>query len=439
MNTLDARPQAEPIAPAPESRSHYDEVHCRVVAALSQETVPGQRVPSDRQLAQQFGVSNVTIGRVMHDLQRAGIVQRVPGKGTYLNGETLPALKDGPSAASSIPPNGNPHNGYDGAARRGTSPNARPQAGEVEAFAWIVASFKPDDIHIIAERWALRACSSIERSVQRAGGRTMLTNSAVAGNPIEVLQNLRGRGVNQIIIISDQVFQDCPELGYYLLNEQEQRPTAEGAWSVVQIPLGTPPWPFDAVRFDDERGVYAAVSHLWNLGHRAIAYAALDTSDPLVRSWVEVRVQAFERAVSALSGGQARGTVLRGKWSPDEVNWHLPAADVADRLLNDAACAPITGLVAANDAIAAVIIETVRQHGRRVPEDLSVVGFDDEPWSSSRGLTTIHVPVEEIGEQAARLALRRLAEPDHSQRIEIVLQPILVVRETTAKCLSAQT
>ncbi len=433
MSILDASLQADPLSPSGDGRSHYDEVHRRVVATLSQEIAPGERVPSDRQLAQQFGVSNVTIGRVMHDLQRAGIVQRVPGKGTYFSGETLrvpalPALNDARTASS----NGLPHR-VDGNAPQAKTPVAQPQAACAEAFAWIVTSFKPQDIYIPAERWVLRASSSIERAVQRAGGRTVLTNSATAADPIEVLENLRGRGVNQIIITSDQVFQDCPELGYYLLNEQEQHKGEGKPWPVVHIPLGTTPWPFDAVRFDDERGVYAAVAHLWNLGHRAIAFAAPGKSNHLLHPWVDKRVQAFGRAMMALSRGATPGVVLRGDPALEEMDWRSHGQSVGDLLLNDPTHANITGLVAANDPIAQGVMEKLRQHGRKVPEDLSVVGFDDEPWSSSLGLTTLHVPVEEMGEQAAQLALRRMAEPTPGQRIELVLQPMLVVRETTQR------
>ena len=111
--------------------------------------------------------------------------------------------------------------------------------------------------------------------------------------------------------------------------------------------------------------------------------------------------------------------------------WRASAEDVARVLWDSPRYAGVTGVVAANDPMAQVIVEAARQSGRRVPEDVSVVGFDDEPSSSSLGLTTLHLPVEEMGEQAADLVLRRLAQPSPSQRVEIVLQPTLVVRETT--------
>lgn len=415
------------VAASPDvSRSHYDEVHYRVVTMLSQQIGMGERVPSDRQLAQQFGVSNVTIGRVMHDLKRRGVVQRVPGKGTFFKGEALSAPS--PEERQNQALNG-------GLVRRNVSENKAATA-PVEAFSWILTSFRPDDASIPNQRWALRAASSIERAIQR-GGRTTLTNThpqAGAANPIEILENLRARGINQVIVATGNVFADCPELAFQLLDEQA-RPT-ESLRVIVHLPLGVASWPFDAVRFDDERGVYGAVAHLWNLGHREIVFAAPQTDDPLIRFWVEKRALAFERALRALSKNTRRGVVLRGELPTSGAGdpWEAAARAVADEFWQQPRFAGVTAAVGVNDPMAQVMVDTARQHGRRVPEDFSVIGFDDEPWSSSRGLTTLHVPVEEMGEQAAQLAMRRLAQPKPDQRIEIVLQPTLVVRETTAKC-----
>lgn len=94
---------------------------------------------------------------------------------------------------------------------------------------------------------------------------------------------------------------------------------------------------------------------------------------------------------------------------------------------------PPTAIVASSDQMAFGVYEAVRQHGLRVPEDVSVVGFDDLPevrWSSPP-LTTVRQPLAEMGALAARTVLRLAAGNEiDSPRVE--LATALVVRESTA-------
>ncbi len=90
----------------------------------------------------------------------------------------------------------------------------------------------------------------------------------------------------------------------------------------------------------------------------------------------------------------------------------------------------VTAVFAATDMVAAGVLRALREAGLRVPEDMSVVGFDDIPLASdlTPALTTVHVPHEELGKEAVRLGLRRAdtgAEP-------VVLGTHIVVRESVA-------
>jgi len=94
---------------------------------------------------------------------------------------------------------------------------------------------------------------------------------------------------------------------------------------------------------------------------------------------------------------------------------------------------PPTAIVAANDQMALGVVEAVRRRGLRVPENVSVVGFDDLPSSrwSSPPLTTVYQPLAEMGALAARTVLR-LVRGERLEVPRLELATRLVVRDSTA-------
>ena len=93
----------------------------------------------------------------------------------------------------------------------------------------------------------------------------------------------------------------------------------------------------------------------------------------------------------------------------------------------------ITALFACNDLMAMGALTVLRARGLRVPDDMSMIGFDDIPYAVTTWppLTTIAQPVEKIGTRAVSLLLARVAEPAAHSRRE-VLTPVLVERESCA-------
>jgi LacI family transcriptional regulator len=109
-------------------------------------------------------------------------------------------------------------------------------------------------------------------------------------------------------------------------------------------------------------------------------------------------------------------------------------SEVTRKLL--AANRPFTALFAFNDISAIGAIHALRAAGRRVPEDVSVVGFDDSPSAAFQnpGLTTVRQPLREMGVLAAETLLRRVnAEPGTPYAKVITVEPQLVVRASTAQ------
>lgn len=207
------------------------------------------------------------------------------------------------------------------------------------------------------------------------------------------------------------------------LDEEETAELAAQAAPIVTIGYSTEGLP--SVRIDDEAGAAAATRHLLGLGHEAIAIVG-DQPAATVPF-----VVPHARRVGYHSALEAAGITP----SPElELPAAFTVADgvVAGRMMLSRAKPP-TAVFAMSDEMAFGVLKAAREHGRNVPGDLSVVGFDDHELADVVELTTIAQPVRRVGAVAARLLLDRLVpgagvEPEH-----IELPTHLVVRGTTGR------
>ncbi|WP_214103307.1 LacI family DNA-binding transcriptional regulator [Acrocarpospora catenulata] len=174
----------------------------------------------------------------------------------------------------------------------------------------------------------------------------------------------------------------------------------------------------DVVRTDDAEGLRQAVTHLHALGHTAIVH-----TDGGRAPGAAQRRRGYHTAVRRL--GLAEAPLLTGGIAEED------GARAAAELL--ASSTPATAVTAFNDRCALGLIETVRRAGRRVPEDLSVVGFDDIRAASYAhiALTTIRQDADALGRLAIQRALARLEEGS-PPAAPAVVPPTLIVRSTTS-------
>jgi LacI family transcriptional regulator len=182
----------------------------------------------------------------------------------------------------------------------------------------------------------------------------------------------------------------------------------------VDVPSITP---------DDAAGVELAVRHLAGLGHRRIAHLA----GPVSTSTGLVRARAFRSAVRDLGLDDDPGLVVTCDY------WSEDAGAAGLRALLDRE-ASFTAVVAGNDLIALGCYDVFAERDIDCPGDVSVVGFNDMPFLDKLRppLTTVAVPHQEIGAEAARLLLDAIA--DQSRPARSVLLPLhLVVRGSTAR------
>lgn len=173
----------------------------------------------------------------------------------------------------------------------------------------------------------------------------------------------------------------------------------------------------DSVLIDDVEGARLAVEHLVELGHRRIAHIAPPEQYPYTARAVGY-VESMVRA-----GLTPR--VLRAGFD------QLAGARAAASLLDSAD--PPTALFCNNDVTALGVMDMAAERGLRIPDDLSVIGYDDTHAASLPGvsLTSVGQQARELGEIAGEQAMARVADPG-SPPVVKTLHPALVVRSSTA-------
>src|SRR2546425_13315813 len=176
---------------------------------------------------------------------------------------------------------------------------------------------------------------------------------------------------------------------------------------------------------DHARAAAIAMEHLTKLGHREMAFIKGQefSSDTAIR-WESVRsaAEALGVRINHRLVGQ-----LEGESSSPALGYQ-----VARKLL--ASGEPFTALFAFNDISAIGAIQALREAGRRIPDDVSVVGFDDIQSAAFQnpGLTTVKQPLREMGVLAAQTVLERINAPvKHPYPKEIIVEPDFVVRGST--------
>jgi LacI family transcriptional regulator len=179
--------------------------------------------------------------------------------------------------------------------------------------------------------------------------------------------------------------------------------------------------PCDAVVIDNESGARAATAHLLALGHRRIALLVVETD------WTSDagRLQGYRVAHEEAGVAVDERLIVRIE---------LRAPDAAARIAALLDVEGPTAIFAANNALAEVAWNVLRQRGLQLPDDVSLVAFDDVPWMSmvTPSITAVSQPTLELGRRAAQLLLRRLGEPNRPPALE-VLQPTVVIRGSTGR------
>lgn len=202
--------------------------------------------------------------------------------------------------------------------------------------------------------------------------------------------------------------------------------------SLPVVVVDAPPWlDRSAMAVDDEGGAREAARHLVALGHRRVLIVSMEP--PSLGS--EVRESVMARRLRGY-----RGELLAAGSAAEEPSQPWTVVAAASYEGGEAAFLTAwqdgmrpTGVLAMSDVAAIGVIRAARSLGLAVPRDLSVIGFDDLPFTAFTDppLTTVHQPVEAKGEEAARMLLQGIADAGSTSRRQ-VLPTRLVVRGSTS-------
>jgi len=179
---------------------------------------------------------------------------------------------------------------------------------------------------------------------------------------------------------------------------------------------------FPTLTYDDEGGAYAATQYLVARGHRRIGHLQGDVRYPAARA----RLDGYKRALVEAGLDRDEGLIQGNDWSSSD------AAQGVRHLLESAD--PPTAIFAANDVRAMGAIMTLHERGYRIPEDVAIIGFDDIPLARDMTppLTTVRIPLVELGRSAADIVLRLIEEPGAGDAAVSRTLPVELVHRGTA-------
>lgn len=334
---------------------------------------PGERLPSFTQMREQFGVTPATVERLYGLLERENLIERRHRSGVYV-------------------------------AEAKSSKAAQGTIGFI-AHGFSEANLHPYNFHLLR---------GIHRVAEKAGVQVMIldrSSMATSRNKVDGLliyeAHLPGNTHMRTRLERDVFGLPCVSM----LTVQPE------ASSVV---------------VDEVCGGRAAGEYLLKLGHRRIACLIGSESEERIDVLGEQRVRGCQNAL------MAAGIVPDARWvRPLRYNLYGNYAEIGlhqmrDWILEDWAELGCTAILAQNDETAFGIIRGLQEQGLRVPEDVSVVGYDGivAPSPFVPSLTTVEVPLERLSGEATRMLLRKIAGEAGEEHM--VIQPALRPGETTA-------
>lgn len=352
--------------------------HAQVFTTLRREIQSGrwkpeQKLPSEAQLVRRFGLSRITVGRALRDLQAAGLVQRRAGSGTFVRHAR---------ARSSL-----------------SFGLLIPDLGDSEIFEPICQGMM---------------ASSLAREHALVWGSGAGTKGSKEENAWQLCRHYIDRGVSGVFFAPLEMTPAKDET-----NQRIVRDLDDARIPVVLLDRTVLPYPepgqHDLVGIDNRRAGYVITEHLLRLGARRVAFVGV----PNAASTVDAREAGYREALYVWNVPFERAFASR--IDPDDV------ANVQSLMQQQRP----DGIVCANDRTAGRLMHSLRRLSYEVPNDVRLVGIDDVEYASLLPvpLTTLRQPTRQIGDSALAVMLDRVARRDLPRR-DTLLHCELIVRES---------
>lgn len=332
---------------------------------------PKDKFLSEAEIGKRFCCSRQTVRRALEVLEQQGHITRVQGSGTYISSEK-------------------------------TCIKTQFDLGEKSSMTvGLVSTYQDNYIF-----------PSIIRGVEgvfSAGGfglQMMSTNNMVAGET-KALSHMLERQLDGLIVEPTRSALPCVNVDLYRTIIQKGIP-------LVFIDSFYPELTVPYVALDDEKAGYVATEHLLSKGHKNILGIF-----PYNNRQSHLRYLGYVKALADYD------VPIR----EDYICWY-PMHSMLETLLSNQfskSLSTCTASLCYNDSIALMLIEFLRQNGRTVPEDFSVIGIDNSELARFCFLTSVAHPAEKLGEAAANLLLSMIGG---SEAQNILFEPQLIVRGT---------
>jgi DNA-binding LacI/PurR family transcriptional regulator len=294
----------------------------------------------------------------------------------------------------------------------------------------------------------LQACQELDYTLHLAAQRLRLgkTNSICVILPFLTLPSIveRLRGIQEALLNSNldliPYSVGSPEIRDKRIHDLANRSRADGLM-IISFPINDQQTErllknkmpvvlidserseFSRVNVDDTMGGKLATQHLIDLGHRKIAFISSHLENPFQFSSTLNRYHGYRNAL------EGAGIPVNHDYHVEGEHGRKEAEEMALSLLNQAN--PPTAIFASSDTKAVGVLDAARKKGIKIPEQLSVMGYDDIRDAEFLELTTIKQPLFKAGKIGCETLLSIIEHPDREP--EAIILPVeLIVRKTTA-------
>lgn len=261
------------------------------------------------------------------------------------------------------------------------------------------------DPHLLAQ------ISGIDAEANAHGYNVLLSTAGNSTSGLEAYERLVRNQVADGALVVETA---SGQAGGELLSEQDYPFVGLGYSEGTSCPC--------AVHANDREGARTATHHLLAKGHRTIGIVNGPSSGAVVATGE--RLIGYQQALSEAGLPFDPALMVYGDYT------RASGQAAAEQLLR--LPAPPTAIFALNDRMAIGAIRAIQAAGRRVPEDMAVVGFDDIPSAAdfNPALTTVRQPSKEVGQVAAQILLKLIAGEPIAEK-EIILPAQLIIRQST--------
>jgi LacI family transcriptional regulator len=293
----------------------------------------------------------------------------------------------------------------------------------VNAAARALSGSQPRTVAIILTDVSAPFFNSVARGIERQAAveRRLCLISSTDGDPdreLALVSMLREQNTGAVCLIGGVL--DTPEYRARMAVLANALHEAGSRLVLCGRPSPGPDLPVTVVEYDNEGGAFAAASHLLSLGHRRIVFLGGVEGNTTTQE----RLAGLRRALAAYGVEQPPELIVPG---PLVRRFGYQATQ---RLLADGR--EFTAIFGCDDLVAAGAVAALRDAGVEAPRQVSVIGYDDLSPAEDvyPALTTVHIPHDELGRTALRLALHR-DDPDLPAQ-HVVLGTHIVVRRSVA-------